>query len=119
MSALKLFIPLLVFCILTAPLVTLGQIQAQTILNFPNYSSGGGGFVNFLNWLYSLVIGIAAFLAVVKIVVAGVKWMLTDIVSNKSEAKKDIQSALLGLLLIIASVVILNQINPALTSFAI
>ena len=41
--------------------------------------------------------------------------MLTDIVTSKSEAKKDIQGALTGLLLILGAVVILNVINPNLT----
>jgi hypothetical protein len=42
--------------------------------------------------------------------------MLTDIVTGKGEAKKDIQGALIGLLIIIGAVVILETINPALTN---
>ncbi len=60
-------------------------------------------------------ISIAALLAVVKIIIAGAKYMLSDIVTTKGEAKKDIRGALLGLLLIIGAVIILNTINPALT----
>jgi len=56
-------------------------------------------------------------LAVVKIVIAGVKYMFSDIVTQKSEAKKDIQGAIFGLILILGAVLILTVINPDLTNF--
>jgi len=43
-----------------------------------------------------------------------VKWMLTDLISGKEEAKKDIQGALTGLLIVISAVLILTVINPNL-----
>jgi hypothetical protein len=72
-------------------------------------------FNEYINLLYVTSISVAALLAVVKIVIAGAKYMLSDVVTNKSDAKKDIKGALLGLLLIIGAVIILNTINPALT----
>jgi hypothetical protein len=69
----------------------------------------------YINTLYALSISLAALLAVIKIVIAGIKWMLTDVVSSISEAKKDIQGALIGLLIIISAVLVLNVINPNLT----
>ena len=42
--------------------------------------------------------------------------MLTDIVTNKGEAKKDIYGALIGLLVVLGAVLILYVINPNLTS---
>ncbi len=74
-----------------------------------------GSFNEYINLLYKMSISIAALLAVVKIIIAGAKYMLSDIVTTKGEAKKDIRGALLGLLLIIGAVIILNTINPALT----
>jgi hypothetical protein len=41
--------------------------------------------------------------------------MLSDMVSSKGAAKEDIQSALLGLLIIASAFLILNEINPQLT----
>ncbi|HMO77611.1 MAG TPA: pilin [Candidatus Paceibacterota bacterium] len=70
----------------------------------------------YINALYILSISLAALLAVIKIIVAGVKWMMTDIVTGKEEAKKDIQGALTGLLIVISAVVILTLINPNLTN---
>lgn len=69
----------------------------------------------YLNALYIASISIAAFLAVIKIIFAGVKYMLTDVVTTKGDAKKDIKGALLGLLIVIGAVLILNTINPNLT----
>jgi hypothetical protein len=70
----------------------------------------------YINALYALSISIAALLAVIKIIIAGVKWMVTDVVTSKGEAKKDIQSALIGLLIVLAAVLILTVINPDLVN---
>lgn len=45
--------------------------------------------------------------------------MFSDIVTTKADAKKDIQGALLGLLLIISAVLVLSTINSDLTNFDI
>ncbi len=73
-----------------------------------------GDLGSFINQVYGLSISIAALLAVVKIVIAGVKWMLSDVVTDKTDAKKDIQGALLGLIVIIAAVLIITVINPTI-----
>jgi len=71
----------------------------------------------YLNSIYLLAIVAAALFAVVKIIIAGVKYMVSDIVPTKEDAKKDIRTALLGLIIIISAVLILNTINPNLTDF--
>ena len=86
------------------PLVGIPGINAEASFN------------DYINALYALSISIAALIAVIKIIIAGVKWMLSDVVSSKQEAKSDIQGALLGLLIIIAAVLILEVINPQLKS---
>ena len=45
--------------------------------------------------------------------------MLSDIVTSKENAKKEIQGALLGLLVILSAVLILDTINPELKNFSI
>lgn len=74
------------------------------------------GFQTYINTLYALSISIAGLLSVIKIIIAGVKWMLSDVVTSKQEAKGEIQGALLGLLIVVSAVLILNQINPQLTT---
>lgn len=99
-----LFLPILTFAQGYEPLVGIPGVN-------PNAS---GGFDTYINTLYALSISIAALLAVIKIIIAGVKWMMTDIVTTKGEAKKDIQGALIGLLIVLAAVLILTVINPNL-----
>jgi hypothetical protein len=86
------------------PLVSIPGLQNATDLNA------------YINALYSLSISIAALIAVVKIVLAGAKYMLDDLVSGKQQAKTDIWNALIGLLIIIGAWLILNTINSDLTN---
>jgi hypothetical protein len=76
-------------------------------------------FNDYINALYALSISLAALIAVVKIVIAGAKYMLDPLVSGKSEAKSDITNALIGLLIIIGAVVLLNTVNSDLTNLQI
>ncbi len=85
----------------------------QPLVGIPNVNPNTD-FDKYINALYALSISIAALLAVIKIIIAGVKWMMTDVVPAKGEAKKDIQGALIGLLVVLAAVLILTVINPNL-----
>lgn len=90
------------------PLVGIPGVDADSVVK-------DGGFGEYINALYRLSISIAALLAVVKIVAAGAKYMLSDIVTHKEDAKKDIEGALIGLLVIIGAVIILNTVNTDIT----
>ena len=74
---------------------------------------------SYLNALFLLSISIAALLAVIKLVIAGAKYMLSDVVSNKQSAVADIKGALFGLLIIAAAILILTTINPRIAEFEI
>ncbi len=105
---------LLLFIILVAPLSALAQGYVS-LVSIPGVSDPtGGGFNDYINALYVLSISIAALLAVIKIIIAGVKWMLSDVVTSKQEAKSDIWGATIGLLVVISAVLVLNVINPQL-----
>ncbi len=82
----------------------------------PNSSTS---FASYASALYSVAIVVAALLAVIRLVIAGAKYMMTDVVSGKGEAINDIKGSLLGLLIIISAFVILNTINPNLTKISI
>src|SRR3989338_9346393 len=62
------------------------------------------------------VLAFAAVAAVTQIVIGGFEYALSEAITNKQEAKDRITSALSGLLLALASFLILNTINPKLTS---
>lgn len=75
------------------------------------------GLSEYINNIYLLLISAAAMFAVIKIIIAGVKYMLSDVVTSKEDAKKDIRTSLLGLIIIVSAVLILRTINPNLTDF--
>jgi len=66
-------------------------------------------------WFYNLVVTISGFSAFYMLVLGGFTWLTSGVAGKKSEAKDMINSALLGLLLILSSFLILRMINPDLT----
>lgn len=111
------FIPLL-----TIPFFAIAQ-TFQPMVNIPGVTDlnlrDNDIFNKYINALYMLSISIASLLAVIKIIFGGVRYMLSDVVTDKGEAKKDIKGALLGLLIVLAAVLILNTINSSLTDYDI
>lgn len=108
----------LTLSLLSLPAVIYAQGKVYSPL--VDLSNGGQGsevqtFEQYINFLYGFSIALAALLAVIKIVIAGAKYMLDDVITGKEQAKKDIQGAILGLLLILSAVIILELINPQLT----
>ena len=86
-----------------------------SLVGIPGINPNDPGLGNYINAIYRLAISLAALLAVVKIVIAGAKYMLDDIVTHKEEAKQDIWGAVTGLLVILSAVLILTTINSDLT----
>jgi hypothetical protein len=96
-----------------------GLAWAQTftpLVGIPGLE-GNADFNTYINAVYGLAISLAALLAVIKIIIAGVKYMFTDIATDKGDAKKDIKGAVFGLVLVLSAVLILTVINPDLTRF--
>lgn len=108
------FFTFLIIIALYVPILVHGEDYAP-LVGIPGVDPSAD-FSGYINSLYALSISIAALLAVIKIVIAGVKWMMTDIIPAKGEAKKDIQGALIGLLIVLAAVLILTVINPDLVN---
>jgi uncharacterized membrane protein len=105
----------LIVLLLGLPFLSFAQsLTYQPLVGIPGVNNTATDFNLYINQLYFLSISLAALLAVIKIIIGGVKWMLTDVVTSKSDAKNDIRSALLGLLLIVSAVLILGTINPQL-----
>jgi len=67
--------------------------------------------VNVIKNIYGISIGIGAILAVVMIIWAGVEYATTEAITGKSAAKERWQGALFGLVLLLASYIILRTIN--------
>ncbi|MBA3789484.1 hypothetical protein H0X32_03820 [Patescibacteria group bacterium] len=79
--------------------------------------SGQVDFVSFFNSLYKVCIGLAATLAVLQIIRAGVTWMMAGDSSEKvSQAKKLIANSVFGLVLVLSPVILFGIINPNILS---
>lgn len=103
------------FLLFLLPVIAFAQQEYPNLLTIPGVTNASG-FGGYINALYIFAISVAAILAVIKIIIGGVKYMLSDIVTNKSDAKNEIRGALIGLLLIISAVLIIEVINPNITS---
>lgn len=73
----------------------------------------------FLNKAFELAIAIGAILAVLRILYGGMLYMGTDTFGKKSKAKEILQDAVLGLLLLLGTYIILEQINPEILNLNI
>ncbi len=95
--------------------VTTGPVQNPPLQKFQPLAGIPGvtdslTLAGLLQNLYRLAIVIGALIAVIKITLAGFSYMSSDSIGNKSSAKDDIASSLLGLVIILATVLILETI---------
>lgn len=90
--------------------------QFVPLIPIPGLDPSDFDFEKFLEVVYILAISAAALIAVVKLMLAGFKYIVSELVTEKMNAKADIQSALIGLLIILVATVILTTINTSLTN---
>jgi hypothetical protein len=69
---------------------------------------------SYLNTALTIFIGICAVLAMIKIALAGLEYMTSELPGNKEDAKSGCLGAILGLVLALAAWPLLHQINPEL-----
>lgn len=100
-------------------ILILPDISSALELEYPTFNgqtlSLGMPLDQLVIWIYTLMVSISGLAAFAMIVWGGVQWMTsTGSPAKTSEAKDRIQSALMGLLLILSSYIILKLINPDL-----
>lgn len=83
----------------------------------PGVSQTGTNFSGFLSGLFRLLFTLGGMIAVASLVYGGVTYMVSEIVSNKEWAKKQIRASLVGLAILVAAWLILYTINPQLIQF--
>jgi hypothetical protein len=71
---------------------------------------------DFLNFLMKMAIAISAVVLIIRIIISGFSYMVTDIPFVKISSKDEIMTALGGLALALGAWVLLNTINPRLVS---
>lgn len=75
---------------------------------------GSCPFGKYLNIMIKLIIGISTVLAMVMIVLGGMEYMTSELISSKEAGKEKVRNAILGLLLALGAYLILYTINPTL-----
>ena len=120
MKHLFLLLPLL----LGLPLFVFAQESTSGFIpltNIPQLTDLGNSFAldNFLNQLYRISIGIAAVVAVLQIMRAGIMYMGGDSVTNKKEARDLIGLSIGGLVLVLSPFIVFSIVNPSILSLKI
>ena len=71
-------------------------------------------FKNYVQYMFNLVIALAAVAAVFMIVWGGFQYMTSESINKKGDGLKTVQNAVYGLLLVLSSFLILRTIDPRL-----
>lgn len=87
-------------------------LQPDIIQRQPGQTEASLG--NYLRLLFKTLIGLAGGIAVLIIVVEGLKYIVSGVPGVKTESKGRIRDALVGLILALAAYLILYTINPDL-----
>ncbi len=94
-----------------------GAIDPSTGNPIPGTPATTPDFIEYLDWLYKILLGSTGILALIIIVAGGIMYVLAG-ASGKpqdiTQARTMILSAIAGLLLALGSWIILNTINPDL-----
>lgn len=106
-------------CVLLALVnVTSAQgMQYKPLVGIPGLeNTTNPSLPEFVNKVYIMLITLGAMLGVLRIAWAGVKYSLSDVVTDKSSAIGTIKGVLLGLAILLLPYLVLNEINPGLTN---
>lgn len=117
-----LFITLASFALPSVALaVDTSSLGFVPLTSIPGIDSAGNAATlpDFLNNVYKLSIGLAAVLAVLQIIRAGIMYMGGDSVTEKKEARSLITLAIGGLILVLSPVIVFSIINPKILDLKI
>lgn len=98
---------------LFAPPATYGaEGDFVPLVSVPNVNYSTGSLTDYVNSVFSFIISLAAMLAVLRIVTGGFKYMTSEAIGAKGDARETIQGAVFGLILLLGSWLILYTVNP-------
>jgi Type IV secretion system pilin len=90
-----------------------GLLGDSLVINGESIYKTYDGIGPFVNALFKMTISIGAVIAVCQFVYGGIVYMMTESgAAQMGESKERMQNALLGLIMLLATFVIFNQINP-------
>jgi type IV secretory pathway VirB2 component (pilin) len=121
----RTYLYLLLLVLVSVPFVVYGQTSNNNFVplqpNVPGIAefAKSGSIPELLNNIYKICIGVAATLAVLQIMRAGVMYMGGDSITEKKEARNLISMSVIGLLLVLSPVIVFSIINPDILSLKI
>ncbi len=92
---------------LLAPLPIFGSV----------FNASGKSFGEYLSIMFTFFVSFAGVLAVVMLIFGGIQYMSTDSLSGTESGRSKMYQAVFGLIIVLASYVILNTVNPNLVKF--
>ncbi len=109
----KIFFLIFLLCL---GFFTFSYAQETTFLTgnngFTNGLAESKGFAGLFNNLFKIVVGLGAAWAVISLVYWGAKYALVNSVTGKSAAKENLMPVFVGLVALLGTYIIFNQINP-------
>ncbi|MEW5907756.1 MAG: hypothetical protein AB1643_01045 [Patescibacteria group bacterium] len=115
----KIIFSIIVIMAIIAPIALFAQDYRllEPLPGLPGSLPVESGFSQYLGWVYKFAIAAAIFLAVLMIVIGGIQIIAGGASETaRSNAKKRIKDAILGLLLVLIAYLILYWINPDLVT---
>jgi hypothetical protein len=85
----------------------------------PYDTTGDCPMGKYFNILFNLFLGVAAVLAMLMIFAGGIEYMTSELISSKEAGMGKVKNAIGGLLLALASYLILQEINPKLLNICL
>jgi hypothetical protein len=82
-------------------------------------TADSASLATFFNNLYKYLIGIAAVLAVIEIILGGLEISTKDSVSKQSDGRERITQAIFGLILVLSPVLVFSIINPSILNLSL
>lgn len=118
----RTYLYLFLLMLVTVPFAVHGQTSNNNFValqpNIPGVKefATSGSIPELLNNIYKICIGVAATLAVLQIMRAGVMYMGGDSITEKKEARDLISMSIIGLILVLSPVIVFSIINPDILS---
>ena len=109
-------VPLL-FALIALPTIALAVAPYTPLVGIPGLTNqSNASLAQYINRIYIFTVTAGAILGVIKIGIAGVKYSMSDVITDKASAKKDIWGVLLGLAILLLPYIVLNTIYGNLTN---
>jgi len=88
------------------------------VKDLPGFDAGGD-LGSYINSLYKIALALGSTAGVLLIAYAGIEYMTTDVVTKKKDGIKRIRMAVTGLLMLLGTYLVFNQIDPNILNLTI